>query len=68
MDKQQELHDFETILRRTDWQFDFAEGKAYYEGRDTFITARDRYKIIKEKYPKEAQELWARYSKGGAFC
>ena len=60
-----ELIAFERLLKQTDWSYEYAEGKAYWDGQRSFREAFWEYSRLQKIYPEEARILWQQYSRRG---
>lgn len=60
-----ELKEFEKVLKKADWYFQYADdGRAYREGRASVDSAVSMRFVLCKKYPeseKDIDELFAKY-------
>lgn len=60
-----ELEQFRNTLRRVDWSYAYAEGKSYYDGRDSVRRAGDVYVRLIAAYPDSADEITRTFKSHG---
>ena len=60
---QEKINEFNSIMLKADWHYQYANGKAYSDGERSVFHARQFYRKLILDYPdcrKEIDELWSK--------
>ncbi len=62
--REERFTEYKAILRRADWTYNYADGKAYYDGMESYHKAvRARMEMLRD-FPDDSMEiakLWIEY-------
>lgn len=64
-DFQDRFTEYQAVLKKTDWYYQYAEGDAYYRGLETYrIAVHEKTKMIRD-FPEHAAQIiteWNRHA------
>ncbi len=59
------LEEFKNVLRAVDWGYQFAEGQAYHNGRESYNRAVEARAALVREFPDDVDLIYALWQRKG---